>query len=286
MRRLGVTGDDFGASADVNAAILEAHRHGILTAASLMVTGSAFEAAVDLAHRHPTLLIGLHLVLVDGRAAMPAAQIPNLVGPAGLFPRSPFRAGLRYFFSSESRRELLLEIRKQLELFRQTGLPLSHVDGHHHLHMHPVVLDALAALAKEFQIRKIRIPSEELTTAFALDGNNRLRNVLWSSVFAALRRRAVKRLEKAGIGFADRVYGLFATGEIDEHYLLRLVPRMKGRSVELYAHPSLARSPGGRRELDALLSRRVRAAVSDNGFELEPPAGHPGVWRDSGGGLP
>lgn len=268
MRSLTVTGDDFGSSADVNAAIVDAHRRGVLTAASLMVTGSAAEDAVALARENRRLAVGLHLVLVDGRAALPMARVPSLVGPGGLFPRSPLRAGLRYQFSPAARRELRLEIREQLELFRRTGLPLSHVDGHHHLHLHPVVLDALLEAAREFHVPAVRLPSEELGTAFALDARNRIRNAVWSPMFRSLRRRAKKKLARAGVRFADRVYGLFATGAIDESYLLRLLPRMRGKRVELYAHPSLAPSNGGREELAALLSPRVREAIQENGFRL------------------
>jgi hopanoid biosynthesis associated protein HpnK len=268
VRNLVVTGDDFGSSADVNGAIVGAHRLGVLTAASLMVTGAAAEEAVALARENPTLAVGLHLVLVDGRAALPMGQIPNLVGPGGLFPRSPLRAGLRYRFSRAARSELRLEIREQLEGFRRTGLRLDHLDGHHHLHLHPVVIDVLLELSREFEIPTIRLPSEELGTAFALDRHNRIRNAVWSPIFRALRRRAAVRLASAGIGFAHRVYGLFATGAVDEAYLLRLLPRMRGTRVELYAHPSLAEADGGRAELDALLSPRVRDAIRENGFRL------------------
>jgi chitin disaccharide deacetylase len=268
VRSLVVTGDDFGSSADVNGAIVDAHRCGVLTAASLMVTGAVAEEAVALARENPTLAVGLHLVLVDGRAALPMGQVANLVGPGGLFPRSPLRSGLRYRFSPAARRELRLEIREQLERFRRTGLRLAHLDGHHHLHLHPVVFDVLLELAKEFEIPAIRLPSEELDTAFALDRRNRIRNAVWSPIFRALRRRAERRLDAAGIGFADRVYGLFATGAVDEAYLLRLLPRMRGVRVELYAHPSLAGGDGGRAELDALLSPRVRDAIRENGFRL------------------
>jgi len=84
-----------------------------------------------------------------------------------------------------------------------------------------------------------------------------------------LRRRAEVRLAAADVGFAQRVYGLFATGAVDEAYLLSLLPRMRGERVELYAHPSLAEEDGGRAELDALLSPRVRDAIRENGFRLD-----------------
>src|SRR5262249_38723920 len=78
VRRLVVTGDDFGASRSVNRAIIEAHRRGVLTHASLMVTGDAVDEAVRLARANPGLSVGIHLVLVDGRSALPPSRIPHL----------------------------------------------------------------------------------------------------------------------------------------------------------------------------------------------------------------
>ena len=62
-RRLIINADDFGLSAGVNRGIIDAHVHGILTSASLMVRFPAAEEAAALAQRHPRLSIGLHLDL-------------------------------------------------------------------------------------------------------------------------------------------------------------------------------------------------------------------------------
>jgi hopanoid biosynthesis associated protein HpnK len=261
-----VTADDFGVSEDVNAAVLEAHRDGIVTAASLMVTGAARREAVALARANQGPSVGLHLVLVDGSAVLPAREIPHLVTPDGTFEKSPLRAGLRYQFLHAARSELRREIRAQLDCFRRTGLRLSHVDGHHHLHLHPIVLGILADLAPEFAISEIRLPEEELGTALALDRRQAFRKIVWSAIFRGLRRHGERRLRAAGVRHSDRVYGLLATGRIDEDYLLSLIPRMRGERVELYAHPSRSPAGSGPRELAALLSRRVKEAVSASGF--------------------
>src|SRR6185295_14404925 len=137
-RRLIIAADDFGMSAGVNAGILRAHRSGILGDASLMVNGAAFAEAVELARATPTLSVGLHLMLVQGRAALPAEEIPLLAGQDGLFGNAPIAAGFRYFFTPGVRAQLRREIVAQVEKFLATGLPLSHVDGHVTIHMHPV----------------------------------------------------------------------------------------------------------------------------------------------------
>lgn len=275
-RFVRINGDDFGFSTGVNQAIVAAHHKGVLTSTSLMITGDAVEDAIGLAKANPSLAVGLHLVLGMGRSVLPPDQIPNLVDAQGRFPDDPTQAGLSYQFNPRARRELPFEIRAQLEKFRQTGLKLSHVDGHLHLHSHPVVLKHLVDFAKEFEIPEIRLPSEELKIAFAIDSSDRVAKTVGSVVFAGLRRYGEPLLRKHQIHFADRVYGLLQTGRITEAYLLELIPRITADVVEIYSHPAIA-VPGepsnaplnlGVVELEALLSDRVRASLAQHGFEL------------------
>ena len=272
-----VTADDFGFSHGVNRAILRAHREGIVTHASLMVTGDAAAEAVELARANPSLAVGLHLVVVSGRAALPPSEIPDLVDAYGLFPRGPVRSGVRYRFGGRSREQLRREIRAQLERFRSTGLPLSHVDGHLHMHLHPVVLARLVELAPEFGIRTIRLPREELGWNLAFDRTAVVRKLVWSWVFGRLRLHGERLLSAAGIAYADRVYGLLQTGRVTPEYLLDLLPRIRSSRTEIYCHPD-AVLPGeprngpagaGRAELEALVSPRVRRAVEDAGLVFE-----------------
>jgi hopanoid biosynthesis associated protein HpnK len=283
LTRLVVTGDDFGFSRGVNRAVIEAHRYGILTSTSLMVTGEAAQEAVALAHRHPGLAVGLHLVVVRGRAALPPDRIPRIVNARGRFSSHPVRAGLRYAFSPAARRQLREEIRAQLELFRQTGLELSHVDGHLHMHLHPAVLATLVDLSGEYRIPAVRLPSEELGGALSLDPRDFAAKVVSSWVFARLRRHGERLLRGAGIRFADRCYGLLATGRISEEYILGLLPTISSDFAEIYCHPAvpipgepLNGPPGaGPRELAALSSARVRALLETRGFALSTHADAP-----------
>jgi hopanoid biosynthesis associated protein HpnK len=241
-----------------------------------MVTGEAADEAIRLARANPSLSVGLHLVLVDGRSALPPSRIPHLVDARGNFRSNPVRAGLAGQFPPVASTEVRQEVRAQLELFRETGLTLSHVDGHHHLHLQPVVLDTFAAVAREFEIPIVRLPSEELAFALAHDFSRRPGKTLESWVFARLRRHGERVLGPAGIAFDERVYGLHQTGRFDEAYLLDLIPRIEADSVEIYAHPDLpaeaergaGRSGSGARELSALTSPAVRAAIDAAGFTL------------------
>ena len=271
MSYLIINADDFGFSDDVNTAIIQAHEEGILTSTSLMVTGDAAQNAIALAKNHPRLAVGLHLVLVCGKSVLPPAQIPHLVDSQGNFSDNPTQAGLNYQFNQATRAELRLEIAAQLEKFRDSGLNLSHVDGHLHLHVHPVILNILTEFAGEFQIKFIRLPSEELTKNLKIDRRNLLIKIVWSIVFGQLRNYGESLLKAHNIKFADRVYGLLQTGNVSEEYLLSLIPQIEAELVEIYAHPTSVNTKinnSGEIELKALLSERVREILSIKGFEL------------------
>src|SRR4030095_9301929 len=156
-----ITGDDFGSSISVNRAILKAHREGVLTHASLMVNEDASADAISIAKSNPGLSVGLHLVLVLGRTALHHTSISHIADRTGQFSNSPFKAGVHYYFSRAARDEILREMCAQFEQFARSGLPFSHVDGHNHLHMHPVIFEALVKLCEEFGVKRIRIVSGE-----------------------------------------------------------------------------------------------------------------------------
>jgi hopanoid biosynthesis associated protein HpnK len=258
-----VTGDDFGASPEVNDAVEACHQAGVLTGASLIASAPAFDDAAARARRLRGLATGLHLVLCDGRAVSPPAAVPGLVGAEGRFETSPARAGLRYWSARRALRpQLERELRAQLERYLASGLALDHVDGHHHLHLHPVVFDLLAPLLAEYRVGWVRLLHED-----------RLGRSGWPRpdpvplVFRLLSRRARRLAEAAGARGPRRVYGLRASGRLDERELLRLVRGLSGGPVEIYAHPSRG-SAAGRAEEAALCSAAVRQALKDAGVLL------------------
>lgn len=263
--RLIVTGDDFGASPDVNAAVVHAHREGILTSTSLMVTGDAADEAVALARELPSLSTGLHLVLCDGRAACRPESIPDLVDAEGRLPATPLRAGLQDWFRRRRlRAQLEREIRAQLERYLASGLPLDHLDGHHHLHMHPVVFEILLRCLPEYRVAWLRLMDED---AGAREPGAPARAELVPAIFSWLARGHRRALARAGMGCADHVYGLRATGRMDAARLAWLLPRVRGDCVELFAHPRRDTAQG-RREEEALCAPAVHAALAAVGYHL------------------
>src|SRR5574340_455104 len=144
--------DDFGASPSINRAVAEAFDNGILTAASLMAGGSAFDGAVGIARERKTLSVGLHLTLCDGRAVLQHGDIPDITDINGNFEKNPARAWIRYR-GADILKQIDAEVSAQFDRLEKSGIHPTHVDAHHHLHMHPGIFRMLCAHAAKRGVR-------------------------------------------------------------------------------------------------------------------------------------
>ena len=264
-RRLIVNADDFGRSRNVNQAVVCAHREGILTTASLMVNEEGFHEAVALAREHPGLGIGLHLTLLCGHSTLSSHRIPGLVNGYGKFRSCPVAAGLRYFADRSLRSQLEAEISAQFDKFRNTGLPLDHVNGHLHLHLHPIIFEILARHAAAWGITHMRLTRDPFWLNLKLAGGRWLYRMSHALIYRCLSARARNIMQRLAIRHTRSVFGLLQHARVDENYVTRLLPRLPAGDSELYSHPSLDEFD---HELRALISPRVKALARDLGIEL------------------
>jgi hopanoid biosynthesis associated protein HpnK len=264
-RRLIVNADDFGRSSSINQAVIGAHQNGILTTASLMVNGEAAAEAVALAKENPRLGVGLHLSLCCGKSALPHAQIPLLVDAQNNFTDNPVSAGMQYFFQTAARFHLEQEIEAQFQLFHRTGLPLDHVNGHLHFHLHPAVYKLLLPALKKWKVQAMRVTCEPWEQNFLAEKGRWLYRISHAIIFSLLSRRSRPALRAMGIASTDFVFGLLQNSLVDAEYLLRLLPELPAGSSEIYSHPSLDEF---RNEYTALVDPRVNAMVRARGIKL------------------
>ncbi len=259
MKQVIFTADDFGLAPEVNEAVEQAHTNGVLSCASLMMGAPAAADAVARAKRLPSLRVGLHVTVADGKALLPPADIPALADAAGNLPGNLAVAGIHWFFSPAARRDLAREIRAQFEAFRATGLTLDHVNAHNHMHLHPTVLGIVIAVARDFGVPAMRLPWERPAG-------------LLTPWLALLRRR----LRAAGIRHNDVLAGMADTGHLTAEKVLAALTRIEDGVTEFYFHPASrstpdleAQAPGYDRlgELEALLSPMVAAALRDLGVK-------------------
>jgi hopanoid biosynthesis associated protein HpnK len=265
VRRLIVNADDFGLSTSVNTAVIRAHREGILTTASLMVNEPGLDEAVALARENPKLGVGLHLSLLCGRSALPPGKIPSLVNMRGEFSSKPVAAGLRYFFNRSLREQLRAEIHAQFAKFRATGLPLDHVNGHLHLHLHPTIFRILMEDAEKLGIRHMRLTRDSFRRSARMARGRRFYRASHALIYEWLSNRARKPLLQRGIRHAQTTFGLLQNARVNEAYILKLLPELPPGDSELYSHPSLDEF---KHEFDALISPRVKEQVKKLGIEL------------------
>ena len=273
MRRVILTADDFGLSEAVNEGIERAHREGALTATSLMVAGAAAKDAVRRARRLPGLAVGLHLVLVEGRAASGQGAVPDLVDGDGQFAHSQVRAAFGYAARPVLRRQLAREVRAQFEAFAATGLGLDHADAHKHMHLHPLVGRLMIGIGREFGLRAVRIPHEPPATLAACGHRAGLGDPLLAAWSAVLRRQA----HAAGMVTNDHAFGVAWSGHMTAARLATLIPRLPPGLSEIYFHPAARRDPLLERlmptyeheaELQALTGAGLRDGLASAGVGL------------------
>ena len=243
MKRVIITGDDFGIALPVNEAITEAHRRGILTAASLMVGAAAARDAVERARRLPSLRVGLHLVLVEGRPVLPPENVPGLVDSRGEFLTNLVRAGFTFYFRPGVRGQLEAEIRAQFEAFGRTGLPLDHVNAHNHMHLHPTVLGLILKVGREHGVRAMRLPMEPPVLAWRASGRALAPKLASAAFLLPWLKLMTVRLRRAGIMTNDRIFGMADSGRMTPGLLREIVKRLPGGVTEIYFHPATRRCP-------------------------------------------
>jgi hopanoid biosynthesis associated protein HpnK len=199
-----------------------------------MIAAPAAADAIRRARALPSLRVGLHLVVIEGQATLPAAQIPDLVDSSGRFGSDQLRRSLAYVASPKIRRQLAAEIEAQFAAFAATGLILGHADAHKHMHLHPTVGHLMIQSGKRHGLTRIRVPAEPPATLRACGTNPTLADralYRWTSI---LRRQA----HQAGLATDDHVFGLAWTGHMTIDRLLTLLPRLPPGSTEIYLHPA------------------------------------------------
>lgn len=274
-RRVIITGDDFGLAPAMNTAVIEAHEQGILTCASLMINGPAWQEAVNLARARPGLCPGLHLTLIQGRAVLPPPHVPHLVDSQGNFRQQPVGAGFYYFFSRPVKQEIYAELQAQIEKMLDAGLRPWFLNGHLNIHLHPAVWPLVLDLAGQYNIPAVRLARENLRVTLSLNPRRPTYKTVHALIFAWLSRRASQTL--GGLKTNDHLFGLLNDGWMDEPFLLGLLPRLAPGVTEIYFHPAVGPDRELQRwmphyrhqeELAALTSPKIADTLRKHELEL------------------
>jgi len=242
VRRLIVNADDFGFTAGVNRAIVEAHTRGVVTSSTLMANGGAFADAVELSKSVPRLSIGCHVVLIDGQPVVASEQIASLTKPTRA---QEFRDGLKSFAARAiagrlTAEEISAEATAQIRKIQATGITVSHFDTHKHTHIFPAILRPLLQAAAACGVRALRNP---FGPRLPLRSSQLLaRPNLWTRYaevrilrrFASNFREAVDR---EGFTTPDGTLGIEVTGTLDETLFTAIARNIPEGTWEFVCHP-------------------------------------------------
>ena len=273
LRYIIINADDFGRHAEINRAVEEGLVHGCLRSATVMPGGAAFAGAIDIARRHEELGLGVHFTLVDGHPILPPEEIPSLVGSEGDFLPDHTALLKRYLKGSINLEEVRRELAAQLQKVEATGIPISHVDSHQHMHTLPGIIDIALDLAARAGIRAVRTPRTPLF-AGAFGGLGQLVGRLGLSTLARL---AACKAHRRGLLTPDNFAGIVAGEAVSEGELLHLIAHLPQGTTEVMMHPGmkndvLQEDSGWQHdfeaELAAILSPRVGEALRK--AEVEP----------------
>jgi chitin disaccharide deacetylase len=270
--KLIVNADDFGMAESVNSGIVEAHDRGIVTSASVMATGPAFEHAVALAKTRPSLAVGVHLTLTEQRPLIGAKAAASLVGPDGKFPPHLMQFARQYIRGRVDLAQVRAELDAQIRKVRGAGIKVSHLDGHQHVHVLPGIATIVAELAAAHGIRAVRFPTERVR-AYMLRNSSNVRRLVEQMVLGAVCALSPLRALRRSDSFVGFYYG----GRLDEDSLATVLRRLPAcGTVELMCHPGGDESRAAEgywqyswaAERAALTSPRIRALLAARGAEL------------------
>jgi chitin disaccharide deacetylase len=265
MKKLIVNADDFGLTAGVNRAIIEGHTRGAITSATLMANMPAFDHAVGLAKDHPSLGVGLHFNITQGRPVVAASSVSSLVDERGEFWGTSTALLGRALTGRLKTEEVVIELRAQIEKVIQSGLRLTHVDSHKHTHALPQICEAIIATIKDYGINAIRLPREE----WRFDRDARSLQLIVQSAGAfglsQLCRIGHARLKKSDIKTPDFFFGVSRSGFWRKNWLIELIESLPAGVSELMCHPGYDDV-----ELRGVKTRLRESRVNELGLLTDP----------------
>jgi hopanoid biosynthesis associated protein HpnK len=272
VRQLIVNADDFGLTAGVNRAIVEAHRDGVVSSTTLMASGAAFNDAVESARALPKLSVGCHVVLTDGAPVSPPGAVDTLLAIRSAEPEK-FYSSLSAFAARATlggfdREQLVAEITAQIRKIQATGLEVTHLDSHKHAHIFPEILAAMLRAARICGVPAIRSPFVPMKAIMAQQFAGKralLKRYGQVRILNTFARHFRRQTLRAGILAPDGVIGVIETGLLDAILLRQALTSLPEGTWELVCHPGYADA-----DLRAVHTRLIEARERERNLLTSP----------------
>jgi len=236
MKKLIINCDDMGISKQTNIAIVDCLNANKATSASILSNGKHFLHAVKQIKKNKKKFFGVHLNLTEGKAL-------NIVSNNILTDtKNNFIHGPGFFFLNNFTKDkniekiIYLEFKKQILNVVNSGIKISHLDSHQHIHHVPFIFKIIVKLAKEFRIKKIRRLNEKFVFSiflknffYKLKSSNYIKFVL-----IKLYTRKLNYFKST-----DFFYGILNSGKINLNEFFQYVDKIdENKTIELCIHPS------------------------------------------------
>jgi len=276
VKFLIINADDFGLHKDINAGIIKGFKEGCITSTSLMCSAPAFDDAVALAKANPALGIGIHLTLVGGVQPLLARnRVSSLVDDKGFFPSDYIQFIKKFMSFGIKTNEIKDELSAQLKRGLATGLNITHVDSHQHLHVLPGITEIVADLCVDYGIKYVRIPAEAISWTGGYQAN--LSRKIGRFGLTLCSEMAKRKLKRAGLKSPEHFYGMLAGGNLDAVLVGKMIEALPEGVSEIMTHPGLNSEVLGKlypwgyhweEELAAFLSAENKNEIRTRGITL------------------
>lgn len=236
MKSLIINADDLGADEARNRGIFEAIEAGRVTSVSVLANGDGFEDAME---RWRTLdkkeiSLGIHINLSEGRPISQGLRL--LTGKDGVFlGKWTTHDLLKQPLNAELAHEIQREIKAQIVRLRSFKTPITHLDGHQHIHVMPVVLPIAVAEASDQKINWIRIPDEPNPSILNLMAQPGSQDEM--DMFCNLGAAARSFIMLSEIESCDHFRGLYLKGKLDATILEGFLRDLPMGLTEWMVHP-------------------------------------------------
>ncbi len=272
MKYLIVSADDLGLSESIDRGIIKGYEEGIVTSLNVLPAGEAFSGAIELLKAAKPKEVSAHLALTETGPVSEPGKVPSLIRRDGKFHKSYAGFLLDFFRGKIDRDQIYIELKNQMERLKDAGLPIASLSSHQHIHMLPGILKIFIRLAKEYDIPSIRyLHNDRFVYPYSA------KKIFKRIILGYFDNKIKNALDRASIRYTDHLLGFLDSGNIREELLIKMIQSLLEGTTELITHPGfISADVLDRRifhrncetDLAALVSRRVKKVIADNGIKL------------------
>jgi len=238
IKKLVINMDDFGLCEGINSGISKAIENRFARSVSLMPTGLAYDSAVkSLKKSGFDIAVGVHVSLVATKPVSGPAAVSSLIGNGGFFHKDFFAFFTNYISGKMKKEHIEKELRAQILRIKESGLKITHLDSHQHIHMIPGIFSIVVNLAEEYEIPFIRLPSVPFAHKYYIKARGTIFRKLAQCVLNILSFIYKPILRKHGLQYCDNVFGFIESGHMNMESFALALKAINSPRNELFCHP-------------------------------------------------